>query len=87
MYNAYQEVFQQQERKDIIEEIFVPPPKFDNYIWIPHYPVIKSDTISPTKIKPVFNCSYKIKFSLSVNEAAYPGVHLMGDMLDLLLLF
>ena len=35
----------------------------------------------------MFNCSYKRSNSVSLNEAAYPGVNQMGDMLELLIHF
>lgn len=36
-------------------------------------------------MRPVFNCTYKQKKIQSLNEAAYPRVNLMGDMLELLI--
>ena len=41
MYQDYLEVFQQQEQEGIIEEIFVPVHEFENYVWIPHRPLVK----------------------------------------------
>ena len=45
------------------------------------------DEQTTTKIRPVFNFSLKTNAKYSLNEAAYPGINLMGDMLELLLLF
>ena len=87
LYQEYLEVFRQQEQDGIIEEIFVPPHEFDQYVWIPHRPVFKSDPTATTKIRPVFNCSLKTGLGMSLNEAAYSGVNLTGDMLQLLLSF
>lgn len=86
-YAEYVEVFRQQQREGIIEEIFVSPQEFDQYIWIPHRPVFKTDPTTTTKIRPVFNCSLKTGGGLSLNEAAYSGVNLTGDILKLLLAF
>ena len=87
MYQDYLEVFQQQEREGIIEEIFLPVHEFGNYVWIPHRPVVKCDPTATTKIRPVFNCSLKTGNGMSLNEAAYSGVNLTGDMLNLLMSF
>lgn len=43
------------------------------------------DEQSTTNIGPVFNCFLKTRGSCSLNEAAYPGVNLMNDLLGLLL--
>ena len=87
MLSQYREVFEQQESEGIIERIAVDPKDFKNYVWIPHRPVFKSDAQTTTKIRPVYNCSLKTKGGNSLNEASYPGVNLMSDMLELLLMF
>ncbi|XP_064117675.1 uncharacterized protein LOC135223100 [Macrobrachium nipponense] len=87
MLDAYQEVFQNQLKEGIIEEIDVNPQTFDKYIWIPHRPVIKEDPNTTTKIRPVFNCSLKTNNKPSLNEAAFAGVNLMRDIVQLLLYF
>ena len=87
MIKKYNDVFCRQESEGIIDRIKVNPSKFSNYNWIPHRPVIKFDTQVTTKIRPVFNCSLKNKGSCSLNEAAYPEMNLLSDMLRLLLLF
>ena len=87
MYQDYLEVFEQQEQEGIIEEIFVPVHEFENYVWIPHRPVVKYDPTATTKIRPVFNCSLKTDNGMSLNEAAYSGINLTGDMLNLLMSF
>ena len=81
------DVFRQQEEKGIIEGIEVSPDEFNNYIWIPHRPVIRTETQVTTKIRPVFNCSLKTQGRPSLNEASYSGINLMGDLFKLLLLF
>ena len=87
LWNAYVDVFKQQEEEGIIERFEVKPQNFSDYIWIPHRPVIKSEQQVTTKIRPVFNCSLKTQGRCSLNEAAYPGINLLTDMLDLLLMF
>ena len=87
LYKEYNNAFYQQERAGIIERIEVSPGKFSEYIWIPYRPVIKMDEQSTTKIRPVFNCSLKTRGTCSLNEASYPGINLINDMLKLLLLF
>ena len=84
----YQEVFEKQLADGIIEEIKVDPSNYDQYVWIPHRPVIRTEAQVTTKIRPVFNCSLKTNKNLpSLNEAAYPGIDLMGSILKLLLYF
>ena len=56
-------------------------------VFIPHRPVIKLDDLTTTKIRPVFNCSLKVGKSPSLNEAAFPGIDLMNNLLSLLLYF
>ncbi|MEO1301205.1 MAG: DUF1759 domain-containing protein, partial [Bacteroidota bacterium] len=84
---SYQEVFCQQLSEGIIEEIEVQPKDYDKYIWIPHRPVIKTDENVTTKIRPVFNCSLKVNSSPSLNEAAYPGVNLIKELVQMSLYF
>ena len=79
----YCDVFEEQENLGIIEPI---PAGFDpeEHVWIPHRPVIRDDPLATTKIRSVFNCSLKTRGAPSLNEAAYPGTDLMGDLLGLL---
>ena len=81
------EVFHQQEREGIIERFEVVLEDFTKHIWIPHRPVFKTDEQTTTKIRPVFHCFLKANGKYSLNEAAYPGINLMGNMLESLLLF
>ena len=86
--DKYQAVFDQQLADGIIEEIKVKPSEYNDKIWIPHRPVIKTDEQVTTKIRPVFNCSLKTNKDLpSLNEAAYTGVDLMSNILEMLFLF
>lgn len=59
MYEDYLKVFFQQEKERVIEEIFVFPRDFRNYMWMPHWPIFKTNPVATTKIGPVFNCSLK----------------------------
>ena len=54
LWNAYIDVFKQEEEEGIIEYFKVKPQNFSDYIWIPHRPVIKSEQQVTTKIRPVF---------------------------------
>ena len=83
----YLKVFHSQCEEGIIEKIEVEPKDFKNYVWIPHRPVFKVDPNTTTKIRPVFNCSLKTDNKPSLNEAAYAGVNLMGDIVQLSLYF
>ena len=57
------------------------------YIWIFHNMVFKSNQQLTMKIRPVFNCSLKMGSGYSLNEATYPGVNMIDNMLELILLF
>ena len=88
LVNKYQEVFDKQLDDGIIEKVKVNPSNYDNHIWIPHRPVIRTEEQVTTKIRPAFNCSLKTDKALpSLNEAAYPGIDLMGSILKLLFYF
>ena len=87
LLSEYLEVFKQQEKEGIIERFEVSPDDFGDYVWIPHRPIIKTELQVTTKIRPVFNCSLKVQGKPSLNEAAYAGINLMGDLFNLLLLF
>ena len=80
----YEEVFNEQEALGIIEPVEKRTP---GQIFIPHRPVIKMDDLTTTKIRPVFNCSLKVGKNPSLNEAAFPGIDLMNNLLALLLYF
>ena len=83
--NKYQEVFDKQLEDGIIKEVKMNPSDYDSHIWIPHRLVIRTEEQVTTKIRPVFNCSLKTdKILPSLNEAAYPGIDLMGSILKLL---
>ena len=87
LLSSYQEVFDQQLADGIIEKVDVRPDDYHKYIWIPHRPVIKSESNTTTKIRPVFNCSLKTNKAPSLNEAAYAGINLMKDIVKLSIYF
>ena len=80
----YENVFEQQEALGIIEPVLERVPE---QIWIPHRPVIRNEENVTTKIRPVFNCSLKMGKKPSLNEAAFPGMDLMNNLLSLLMQF
>ena len=84
---AYNEVFFQQESIGIIERLKIQPEEFGKFIWIPHRSVIKNTEQMTTKIRPVFNYSLKTHGNYSLNEAAYPGISLINNLIEILLKF
>ena len=80
-------VFFQQEKDGIIERLKIQPEEFGKFIWVPHWPVIKNTDQMTTKITPVFNCSLKTHSNYSLNEAAYPGINLINNLIEILLKF
>ena len=85
LYDQYDQVFKDQLENDIIEPVSLDSIDFDKYTFIPHRAVIKTDDKCTTKLRVVLNCSLKIGDKPSINEAAYPGVNLMGDLFKLLI--
>ena len=76
---------QQQIDDDILEPIELDSLNVEEHVWVPHRPVIKSENNVTTKLRVVLNCSLKIGDTPSLNEAAYSGVDLMNDLLQLLI--
>ena len=85
--DSYTEVFQQQLRDGIIEEVDTSKATSNQRVFIPHHPVVKTDAQTTTKIRPVFNCSLKIGDRPSLNEACFRGVDLLNDLVTLLMRF
>ena len=80
----YNEILQQQLKEGIIEEIDLSKVNLKDLKFIPHRPVLKSDR-STTKVRIVLNCSVKTKNTPSLNESAFPGIDLTGNLFELLL--
>ena len=74
--DAYLDAFREQEEAGIIEQI---PDGYDvtDHVFIPNRAVFKPNPQASTKVRPVFNCSLKIRGSPSLNEAAFPSTDLM----------
>ena len=86
LYDSYNEVFEQQLRDGIIKPINLNEIKnVHDKIWIPHRAVVKTEEHVTTKVRPVLNCSLKIRDTPSLNESAYPGVDLLNDLFKLLI--
>jgi len=84
-FEAYSDIFEDQLKDEIIEELDLEQLNPAENIWIPHRPVIKEDQQVTTKIRPVLNCSFKLsKTSTSINDAAYKGPDLMNNLLQFL---
>ena len=83
----YLDVFNDQLKNNVIQKIDVNPSEYNNYIWIPHRPIIKSTPQCTFKIRPIFNCSLKTKNNYSINMSAYPGIDMMNSLLKLTLSF
>ena len=85
MFDAYDKVLCEQLDEGILEEVELQNINVYNHIWIPHRAVVKTDAQSTTKVRPVLNCSLKIGKTPSLNEASYPGVNLLTNLLSLLI--
>ena len=84
---AYCQYWRDQESAGYIERFECQPSEYHNFKWLPHRPVFKMDEQSTTKIRGVFNASFKKGCSPSINQSSYVGVNLMADMCELLLKF
>lgn len=83
----YSDVFRNYLSLGIIEPIQISSEDYHKYVWIPHRPIFKVAEQVSTKVRPVFNCSLRIKDSPSLNQACYPGIDLMASLFKLLLQF
>lgn len=83
--NEYLQVFDDQLASKIIEPIMIDE-KFnpEEYKWVPHHPVIKSDPSATTKVRPVLNCAFKTGHNPSLNDASYGGIDISNNLLGLL---
>ena len=84
---AYCQYWRDQESAGYIERFECHPNEYHNFKWLTHRPVFKLDEQSTTKIRGVFNASFKKGYSPSINQSSYIGVNLMADMCELLLKF
>ena len=85
LFNSYDDVFFQQLSDGVIEKLQFDQINVCKRVWIPHRPILKFDELATTKVRPVLNCSLKIGNAPSLNQASYPGVNLLNDLLSLLL--
>ena len=85
LYEQYEAVLNQQLAEDILEPLSLDNLNVNQHVWIPHRHVVKTQDNVTTKLRIVLNCSLKVGDAPSLNEAAYPGVDLMNDLLTLLL--
>ena len=88
LVDGYNKVFDEHIDLGIVDILDIDPSQYPNYTFIPHHPVIKTDSRSTTKIRAVFNCSYQCSKNVpSLNTACNVGVDMLADLLNLLLLF
>ena len=85
LYDKYNSVFEQQLTDGIIEEVSLEGLDINEHTFVPHRPVIKYDDTATTKTRIVLNCSFSTGKSPSLNQAAYPGINLLNNLLELLL--
>ena len=84
LLSDYRAIFEEQLAEGIIEEMDLNQMDTSKNQWLPNRPVIKQSPEVTTKIRPVLNSSFKVKDSVSLNDAAYKGVNLINNLLDLL---
>ena len=85
LFDDYNAVFRQQLSEGIVEKLDLTEINCYDHVWIPHRPVIKLEQQVTTKIRPVLNCSLKIGNTPSLNQASYPGIDLLTNLLSLLI--
>ena len=84
LLDQYNDALNEQLKEGVIEEFEFNQSDVHNKSWIPHRPVVKTEHQVTTKVRPVLNCSLKVKDSCSLNEASYLGVDLLNNLLTLL---
>jgi len=84
LYDDYAAVIQQHLDEQILEVVPLEELDVENHVFVPHRPVVRNDSLT-TKVRVVLNCSMKVGNAPSLNEAAYPGVDLVNNLLQLLL--
>ena len=84
LLEQYNAVFEQQLSDGVLEEVPISSLNSSNQIFIPHREVVRTDPTCTTKVRPVLNCSAKIGRNPSLNDAAFPGIDLMGNLFNLL---
>ena len=85
--NEYFEIFESQLQEGIIQPL---PEQFNvnEYKFVPHRPVIRTDPlVKSTKIRAVFNCSFRNGKTPSLNDSVDFPQDLMKDLVDLFLYF
>ena len=88
LLTEYGEIFKDQEQRGIIEKIQMCPEDFEQYNFIPHHLVVKTEGQITTKVCAVFNCSIKTdKVSPSLTQACFEGLDLINNLANLLLKF
>ena len=85
LFDAYDQVFTDQLKEGIIEELDLKKINVYNHVWIPHRAIVKTDAQTTTKVRPVLNCSLKVGKNPSINDASYPGINLLTNLLLLLI--
>lgn len=88
LLTEYSEIFQQQIERGIIEPVEIQRSDYDQYVFIPHHPVIKGETQTSTKVRVVYNASLKPNQDApSLNQACFEGIDLLTNLVGLLLKF
>ena len=86
MKKAYKKVFDEYEKEGIIESVPLCETNSDPVFYIPHHLVLKLDIWS-TKLRPVFNASFKGYNDVSLNDCLHAGPPLNADLVEVLLRF
>ena len=79
LLKSYDDIFQEQIKLGIIEEVNSPG-IFNNVTYLPHGEVIKENR-STTKICVVFDASVKVKDNPSLNDILYKGPCLLPKLI------
>ena len=88
LMTEYDDIFQKQLDMGIIEEISISPENYENFVFIPHHPVIRTEAQVSTKVRCVLNASLKSsKNAPSLNEATFQGIDLLNSLLTLIIRF
>ena len=85
LLDEYDAVLNNYVEDGILEPISLDSTNIEDHVWIPHRLDIKIDEHSTTKLRVVLDCSLNFHGQQSINEAAFPGVDLMTNLVELLI--
>ena len=83
---GYEHALREMEQMGFVEEVPEDDAGAAPVFYLPHHPVVRGESTT-TKIRPVFNASFKGVNGVSLNDCLHPGPSLNPDLTEVLLRF